>query len=124
MGRVEGKVALVTGGGSGLGRADCIALAQEGAKVVVTDIDREGGEETVRLAGGDCIFLEHDVADEERWKEVIAETLKTYGKLNVLVNNAGMLIPGDVETIDTKIWRISWERPVRIWSCLHRMKIR
>ena len=106
MGRVDGKVALVTGGGSGLGRADVIALAQEGAKVVVTDIDVEGGEETVRLAGGDCTFIHHDVADEERWKEVIAETLKTYGKLNILVNNAGMLIPGSVEDIDTKIWRI------------------
>ncbi len=105
MGRVDGKVALVTGGGSGLGRADVIALAREGAKVVVTDIDVEGGEETVRLAGGDCTFMKLDVASEEEWKSVIAKTLETYGKLNVLVNNAGMLIPGTIETIDTPQWR-------------------
>jgi 3(or 17)beta-hydroxysteroid dehydrogenase len=105
MGRVEGKVALVTGGGSGLGRADVIAMAGEGAKVVVTDIDAEGAAETIRLAGGDCTFMHHDVANEDEWKDVIAKTLETYGKLNILVNNAGMLIPGNVEDIDTAIWR-------------------
>ena len=120
MGRVEGKVALVTGGGSGLGRADVIAMAQEGAKVVVADIDEAGAKETIELAGGDCTFMHLDVADEENWKEVIAKTLETYGKLNVLVNNAGMLIPGDVETIDTAIWRK--HQQVHMDGCFYGMK--
>ena len=89
MGRVEGKVCLVTGGGSGLGRADAIRLAEEGATVVVTDIDVAGGEETVALAGSNTVFMEQDVADEARWQSIIADTLSQFGKLNVLVNNAG-----------------------------------
>lgn len=106
MGRVEGKVCLVTGGGSGLGRADCIRLAEEGAKVVVTDVDVQGGEETVKLAGSNAIFMEHDVVDEDRWQTVIADTVSQFGKLNVLVNNAGIVIPGNVESVTTEEWRL------------------
>jgi 3(or 17)beta-hydroxysteroid dehydrogenase len=102
MGRVQDKVCLVTGGGSGLGRADVLALAREGAKVVVTDIDRQGGEETVHQAGGNAIFIEHDVAERGQWERVIARTLDHFGDLNVVVNNAGMVRPGNVETC-------SWE---------------
>jgi 3(or 17)beta-hydroxysteroid dehydrogenase len=102
MGRVQDKVCLVTGGGSGLGRADVLALAREGAKVVVTDIDRQGGEETVHQAGGNAIFIEHDVAERGQWERVIARTLDHFGDLNVVVNNAGMVKPGNVETC-------SWE---------------
>jgi 3(or 17)beta-hydroxysteroid dehydrogenase len=105
MGRVGGKVCLVTGGGSGLGRADAVRLAEEGASVVVTDVDVSGGEETVRLAGSNAIFMEHDVVDEERWQKVIADTLSHFGKLNVLVNNAGIVIPGTIESITTPEWR-------------------
>lgn len=106
MGRVEGKVCLITGAGSGLGRADAIRLAEEGAKVVVTDVDVSGGEETVRLAGDSAIFMQHDVADEDRWQTVIADTLSHFGKLNVLVNNAGIVIPGTVESITIEDWRL------------------
>jgi 3(or 17)beta-hydroxysteroid dehydrogenase len=105
MGRVEGKVCLVTGGASGLGRADAIRLTQEGAKVVVTDVDVAGGEETAQLAGGDTIFLAHDVADEGAWQEVIKKTVDKFGKLNVLVNNAGIVIPGTPETVTNEDWR-------------------
>lgn len=106
MGRVEGKVCLVTGGGSGLGRADAIRLAEEGGKVVVTDVDVAGGEETVKQAGGDSIFMQHDVADEQRWQSVIADTVSHFGKLNVLVNNAGIVIAGTVESVTTEDWRL------------------
>jgi 3(or 17)beta-hydroxysteroid dehydrogenase len=106
MGRVEGKVCLVTGGGSGLGRADAVALAAEGAIVVVTDVDVAGGEETVRLAGSSAIFMEQDVADEARWQAVIADIVSRFGKLNVLVNNAGIVIPGTVESVTTEDWRL------------------
>lgn len=105
MGRVEGKVCLVTGGGSGLGRADAIRLSQEGAFVLVTDIDQEGGAETVRLAGGNTAFLSHDVSDEAQWPETIAHCVKEFGKLNVLVNNAGIYIPGTAENTTTEDWR-------------------
>ncbi len=106
MGRVEGKICLITGGSSGLGRADAIRLAEEGAKVVVTDVNVEGGEETVQMAGSDTIFMEHDVANEEVWQKVIAQTLDHFGTLNVLVNNAGIVIPGTPESITDAEWRL------------------
>jgi 3(or 17)beta-hydroxysteroid dehydrogenase len=99
VGRVENKVCLVTGGGSGLGRADAIALAKEGAKVVITDISRENGEEAAHAAGNGTIFLEHDVAEEDQWQLVIKQTLDHFDELNVVVNNAGMFIPGTVEEV-------------------------
>jgi len=106
MGRVEGKVCLVTGGATGLGRADAIRLAEEGAKVVVTDIDVTGGEETAQMAGGDTIFMPHDVADEGVWLDVIKRTTDKFGKLNVLVNNAGIVIPASPEEVTNEQWRL------------------
>lgn len=106
MGRVEGKVCLITGGGSGLGRADAVRLAEEGASVVVTDVDVGGGEETAALAGANAVFMRHDVAEEDQWQTVIAACLSRFGKLNVLVNNAGIVIPGDVESVTTADWRL------------------
>ena len=106
MGRVQDKVCLVTGGGSGLGRADALALAREGAKVVVTDINRGGGEETVHEAGANALFIEQDVAERDQWDEVIARTLDHFGELNVVVNNAGMVRPGNVETCSWEDYRI------------------
>ncbi|MFN3232013.1 MAG: SDR family oxidoreductase [Alphaproteobacteria bacterium] len=105
MGRVDGKVCLVTGGGSGLGRADAIRLAEEGAKVVVTDVNVAGGEETVSLAGNGAIFMEQDVANEDRWPEIIKATTDHFGKLNVLVNNAGIVVVATVESTTTEEWR-------------------
>jgi 3(or 17)beta-hydroxysteroid dehydrogenase len=105
MGRVEGKVCLVTGGGSGLGRADAIRLAEEGARVVVTDVNREAGEETAHLASNGAIFLEQDVADEQGWTTVLDAVERECGKLNVLVNNAGIVVVKDVENTTTDEWR-------------------
>jgi 3(or 17)beta-hydroxysteroid dehydrogenase len=95
MGRVEGKVALVTGAAQGLGLADARVLAREGAKVVLTDISEAAGEaaaESIRAAGGDAMFIRHDVASEEDWKNVLARIEADYGRLDVLVNNAGLVI--------------------------------
>jgi NAD(P)-dependent dehydrogenase (short-subunit alcohol dehydrogenase family) len=92
-GHVQGKVALVTGGASGIGAAVCELLAREGAKVAVTDIDDLRGPEIVagiKTAGGEATFLHQDVTSEERWVEVVAETVKRYGRLDVLVSNAGI----------------------------------
>ncbi len=92
MGRVSGKVALVTGAGSGLGRADAIALVREGARVVITDINEAAGRELEQSlnasAPGSAFFMTQDVSSESRWQEVFAETEKRFGGLHVLVNNA------------------------------------
>ena len=95
MGRVQEKVVIVTGAASGLGRADAIHLAREGAKLVVTDIDIEKGEalaEELTENGAEAIFLQQDVADEDRWGEVIAATEARFGRLDGLVNNAGVVL--------------------------------
>ncbi len=95
MGRVEGKVVIVTGAASGLGLADAEHLAAEGAKLVLTDINDEAGEalaEKLRGGGAQAIYLNQDVRDEARWDEVIAETEKQFGRLDGLVNNAGVVL--------------------------------
>jgi len=102
MGRVEGKVVLVTGAASnpGLGHASAITLANEGAKLVITDIDDDGDEAClaeIKATGGEGIYLHHDVTSEAEWKTVIAATVKTYGQLDVLVNNAGIAVLKDLD---------------------------
>ncbi len=92
-GQVAGKVALVTGGASGIGAAVAELLAREGASVAVTDIDELRGSEIVagiRKAGGEAIFLPQDVTSEPRWIEVVADVEKRYGRLDILVSNAGI----------------------------------
>lgn len=92
-GRVEGKVALVTGGASGLGAESARRLAREGARVMLTDLAAEAGQavaDEIIAAGGAAAFLAHDVTDEARWIEVVAETVKRFGRLDVLVNSVGV----------------------------------
>lgn len=108
MNRVKDKVAIVTGGASGLGKSIALLLAREGAKVVVTDIDLEkGGEvaELIRQQDGEAIFIRQDVAVEKDWKRVIDKTLETYGKLHILANSAGIGIGGNVEEVSLEDWR-------------------
>ncbi|HXI78760.1 MAG TPA: SDR family NAD(P)-dependent oxidoreductase, partial [Steroidobacteraceae bacterium] len=93
MGRVSGKIALVTGAASGLGKADAAALVQEGAKVVITDINEQAGRELERalnaMTPGSAFFLAQDVSSESRWQEVFAEIRRRFGGLHIMVNNAG-----------------------------------
>ena len=92
-GQVQGKVALVTGGASGIGEAVSELLAREGASVAVTDVDDLKGPEVVariKKAGHEANFWHQDVTSEERWIEVVAEVMKRYGRLDVLVSNAGI----------------------------------
>ncbi len=102
-GRVEGKVAIVTGAASGLGKADAIRLAEEGAAVVLTDIDAAAGQAVAEECGG--TFIEQDVGDESTWPTLIEKTIAGHGRLDVLVNNAGIAPLGDIETTTTEIWR-------------------
>lgn len=98
-GRLQGKVALVTGGASGIGRACAERLARDGAIVVVTDLQDDKGAETVeaiRKAGGEASYLHHDVTSEQAWIDVIADVAKTRGRLDILVNNAGIARQGMV----------------------------
>jgi 3(or 17)beta-hydroxysteroid dehydrogenase len=97
MGRVNGKVALVTGGGSGLGKADCLLLAAEGAKVVVSDINFAAAQAVAAEIGANAIAIEHDVASEEAWKSAIVRCEGAFGGLNILVNNAGVVVLADPE---------------------------
>jgi NAD(P)-dependent dehydrogenase (short-subunit alcohol dehydrogenase family) len=90
---LAGKVALVTGGGSGIGRASALAFAREGARVVVADADADGGEETltqVRRAGGDGLFVSADVSDAAAVAALVGRTVETYGRLDCAHNNAGI----------------------------------
>lgn len=92
-GRVEGKVALVTGGASGIGRGCAEALAREGASVIISDVQDDKGPGVVSeivAAGGKAEYLHHDVTDEDAWIEVMAEIDRKHGRLDVLVNNAGI----------------------------------
>jgi len=93
MNRLQGKVAFVTGGASGIGRAAAIALAQEGANVVVTDVDFAGAEsvaDALRTHGVRALGLRHDAGDEADWQAAISATIQRFGQLDVLVNNAGI----------------------------------
>lgn len=102
------KVALVTGGSSGIGRATALKFASEGASVVVSDMDAEGGEETVRQiedAGGEAVFIRADVSSEDDVKALIAEAIDTFGRLDYAHNNAGILGSfGPLHETDTALY--------------------
>jgi 3(or 17)beta-hydroxysteroid dehydrogenase len=102
MGRVSGKIALVTGAASGLGKADASLLSREGATVVITDLNEPAGRElerTLNAGRPNCAyFMTQDVSDEARWQAVYAEIGARYGALHILVNNAGMVVVGTPES--------------------------
>ena len=94
-GRVNGKVAIVTGASKGLGKADAEALAREGATVVMTDVDDTGADVARAIAdetGATVVFKLQDVTSEERWQEIVNEVESEFGGIDVLVNNAGIVI--------------------------------
>jgi len=108
LGKLGGKVALVTGAASGIGKGCALRLAEEGAAVVATDIDAQLGEDCVNAIvrkGGKAIFLRHDVASEENWISVIAETKARFGRLDILVNNAGIAIAGPITELSLGDWK-------------------
>jgi NAD(P)-dependent dehydrogenase (short-subunit alcohol dehydrogenase family) len=125
MDRIKGKVAIVTGAAGGLGSAQASLLAKEGAKVVLTDIDETQGNkiaEEIGHEGSDAIFIKHDVSSEEDWEAVIEKTLSKFGKLDVLVNNAGVILFKNIKETTLEEWRwvirvnldgVFWEQNMR-----------
>jgi NAD(P)-dependent dehydrogenase (short-subunit alcohol dehydrogenase family) len=105
MGRVAGKVAIVTGAASGLGRASAAMLAREGAEIVATDINLAGAQATAAAIGGRTLALHHDVTSEDAWKAVIARAMDVFGRVDVLVNSAGIAINATVQETSLEDWR-------------------
>jgi 3alpha(or 20beta)-hydroxysteroid dehydrogenase len=102
--RLEGKVALITGGARGMGASEAQLFLDEGAKVVITDILDEVGQETARRLSPDgsrCIFYHHDVTNEAEWESVVADAIGAFGQIDVLVNNAGIFEQGSI--LDTSL---------------------
>src|SRR5690349_3800106 len=121
--RFEGKVALVTGAASGIGRASALAFAREGAKTVVADILVDRGEETVRIikeAGGDALFVRTDVSRAAEDETLIQKIVETYGRLDYAHNNAG-IAGADASTADCT--EENWDRTIAVnlkgvWLCM------
>ena len=113
--RLKNKVAIVTGGASGIGAATCRLYAQEGAAgIVVADINEEGGRSVVDnivKAGGEAIFVHLDVSVESQWIDTVNTTVAHYGRLDITVNNAGMSVAESrvkVEDTTIEIWAVSY----------------
>lgn len=98
MGKLDKKVAIVTGGAAGMGETHVRLFVEEGAKVVLTDIDEEKGQALADELGENTLFIKQDVTDEEGWKTVVAKTEETFGPINILVNNAGVSTALSVES--------------------------
>ena len=105
--RLEGKVAIITGGANGMGAEECRIFAREGAKVVIADVVEEQGrqiEAEIAEAGGDAVFMKLDVTSESNWAEAVEATVARYGKVDILVNNAGISGTHDEDTMSTQAW--------------------
>jgi len=105
MGRLQGKVALITGGSKGIGKAIVERFAEEGAKVVFTAIEKEAGDALEKeLIPDRLIFMQQDVSKKDDWNRIINATLNKFGKINIIVNNAGIGVFSDIEKMTEKNW--------------------
>jgi NAD(P)-dependent dehydrogenase (short-subunit alcohol dehydrogenase family) len=112
MGRLDGKVALITGGASGMGMVASQLFASEGAKVVLTDISDDAGDrvaEKIRADGGEAIYVHADVSSETDAKQMVDAAVRNYGALTVLYNNAGVMLhaDGSVHSTDESVWDLT-----------------
>ncbi len=115
MNRLDGKTALVTGAARGIGAETARLMAEAGANVVLTDLlEAQGADVALEIgrAGGEAMFLRHDVTDEADWQDVITATLEAYGRLDILVNNAGVYLVKPIE--ETTLEEVRWLSSVNI----------
>ncbi|MDP6022470.1 MAG: glucose 1-dehydrogenase [Alphaproteobacteria bacterium] len=108
MGRVDGKIAIVTGGGTGIGRAAAARLVEEGAKVVIAEFNEESGQVAADTLGGDTAFVRHDVRDEASWQSLMEAVASRHGRPDILINNAGILATENDQTLaqtEMEQWR-------------------
>src|SRR5215470_11490974 len=123
-GRVEGKVALVTGGASGIGRATALTFAREGAKLVIADMNADGGQQTVHLItekGGEATFVRTDVSQAVEVQALISKVVETYGRLDCAYNNAG--ISGGLSARTAEYPEDMWQQVIAVnltgvWLCM------
>ena len=123
-GRVEGKVALVTGGASGIGRATALTFAREGAKLIIADMNEEGGQQTVHMItenGGEAIFVQTDVTKATAVEALISQAVETYGRLDCAHNNAGVTqsaYPPTAEFPEDDWHRVLAVNLTGVWLCM------
>jgi NAD(P)-dependent dehydrogenase (short-subunit alcohol dehydrogenase family) len=123
-GRLDGKVVLVTGGASGIGRATALTFAREGAKLVIADMNEEGGQQTVHMIteqGGEAIFVRTDVSQAVEVQTLISQAVATYGRLDCAHNNAG--IAGRVGALTAEYPEDTWQQVIAVnltgvWLCM------
>ena len=108
MGRLDGKVAVITGAGGGMGREAAILFTEEGAKVCAADVNGEAAEETVALCSGEAFAVTVDVADEKQVVSMYAQTAERFGGIDVLYNNAGISPGDDASVLETSV--DAWQR--------------
>ena len=104
MNRLDDKIAVITGGAHGQGAAEAELFIAAGAQVVITDVDVEGGVATAQKLGASCQFMSHDVASEHAWTRVIGDVVDKYGRIDVLVNNAGIFRVLGLEETPLDVW--------------------
>ena len=105
--RLQGKVAIITGGANGMGAEECRIFAREGAKVVIADVMEEEGKQVeaeIAESGGDAVFMKLDVTSESDWQEAVDAALARYGKLDILVNNAGISGTHHPDSMSVEAW--------------------
>ena len=114
--RLEGKIALITGGASGQGRAAAVRFAAEGATIVLSDVNEDGGTQTMHMVqenGGEALFVAADVSMESQAAEMVQAAVRQYGALHILYNNAG-IVGHDVDTDVTRLSVDTWDRILNI----------
>jgi len=115
--RIENKVSIITGSGNGMGKATALLFAEEGAKVVVTDLNVKAGQavaDQINASGGDAIFIKCDISQEDEVKNLVDKTMGKYGRIDILDNNAGVATA--FQSDDFKVWGGAWELPLKDWN--------